>query len=125
MAHQLFQSCIEACDTCADACDGCAIACLQEQEVSMMVRAVALSMDCAQLCRMASGYMARQSEMAGPVCQLCADVCYACGDECGKYASEHCQECAAACRRCAEECLQMARSGQGIWQGSPESMPAH
>lgn len=108
MAHQQYQSCIDACDACAAACDHCAVSCLQEQDVKMMARCIALDMDCAQICRMASAYMARGSEFVKAICQLCADICQTCGNECAKHQFSHCQECAQACQRCAEECHRMA-----------------
>ena len=110
MAHHQYQSCIEACYACATACDHCAASCLQEQDVKMMARCVALDMDCAQACRMAAAYMARGSEFAKQVCQVCADICQACGNECGKHQAAHCQACAQACQRCAEECRRMAQT---------------
>jgi len=109
MAHQQFASCIEACNTCADACDHCAVACLQEAEPKPMARCIALDIDCAQICRMASAYMARGSEQAAALCGLCADICDACGEECEKHSMEHCTQCAKACRSCAEECRRMAQ----------------
>lgn len=108
MPHEKFKSCIDACYACATACDHCAASCLQEQDVKAMARCIALDMDCAQICRMAAAYMARGSEFAKAICQLCADVCKTCGDECGKHQMAHCQECAQACHRCAEECRRMA-----------------
>src|SRR4051794_1322620 len=118
MQQQHFASCIEACNDCADACDMCAAACLQEQDVKAMARCIALDVDCAQLCRVAAGMMARGSEAAAIVCQTCADLCDMCAEECSKHPMQHCQECSAACRRCAAECRQMggmisARRGAG------------
>jgi hypothetical protein len=109
MAHQMNQTCIDACNACAVACDHCAAACLQEADVKSMARCIALDMDCAAICRLAAGYMARGSEFAGALCRLCADVCQACGEECAKHPMDHCQQCATACRRCADECRAMAR----------------
>ena len=108
MANQQYASCIEACNSCADTCDFCAASCLQEQDVKMMARCIALDMDCAQICRMAAAYMARGSEFAKAICQQCADICQACGDECARHQMQHCQDCAAACKRCADECRRMA-----------------
>ena len=108
MAHREHQSCIDACNACADACDHCATACLQEEDVKMMARCVALDIDCAAICRLAAGTMARGSEFAKAVCGVCADICQACGDECAQHKHEHCRRCAEACRRCAEECRRMA-----------------
>ena len=93
MAHQENQACIEACSDCANACDYCATACLQEQDVKMMVRCVALDVDCAAICRLAVACMARGSDFAEHVCQLCAQVCRACGNECAKHKHDHCQQC--------------------------------
>ena len=108
MAHERFKTCIDACDACATACDNCAALCLHEPDVNAMARCIALDMDCAQICRMAAGYMARGSELAASVCSLCADVCQTCGDECARHPAPHCQQCAQACRHCADACRQMA-----------------
>lgn len=108
MSQQQFQSCIDACNSCADACDFCAASCLQEPDVKAMARCIALDMDCAEICRLAAGSMARNSEFAGLVCQLCAQICDACGEECAKHQMGHCQECAQACNRCADECRRMS-----------------
>ncbi|HCY62196.1 MAG TPA: four-helix bundle copper-binding protein [Oxalobacteraceae bacterium] len=117
MAHQQFQSCIEACNDCAAACDHCAASCLQEADPKSMARCIALDMDCAQICRLAAAYMSRSSEMASLLCQTCAEICEACGDECARHQMGHCQECAQACRRCADECRRMAGAAPGR-QGS-------
>ena len=108
LMHQTYQTCIAACNACADACDHCAAACLQEQDVKTMARCIALDMDCAAICRLAAGFMARGSEFAKAACTVCADVCRACADECARHRHDHCQACAEACRRCAEECRRMA-----------------
>lgn len=47
--NQQYETCIEACNDCADACDMCAAACLQEEDVKMVTRCIALDVDCAQL----------------------------------------------------------------------------
>lgn len=125
MAQHQYQSCIEACNLCADACDYCASACLQEQDINAMARCIALDMDCAQICRMAASCMARDSEFASTICQICANVCEACGDECAKHQAAHCQECAQACRRCADECRRMAGMGQGRQQVAGTGATAH
>ncbi|MFL6675845.1 MAG: four-helix bundle copper-binding protein [Massilia sp.] len=123
MQQQQYQSGIEACNDCADACDMCATACLQEQDVKAMARCIALDIDCAQLCRLGAGAMARGSEAAGIICQACAELCDICGDECSKHPMQHCQDCATACRRCAAECRQM--SGAGTGRGSGTGAAAH
>lgn len=108
MHHSSYAACIRACNDCADACDHCAIACLSEPDVKAMARCIALDIDCAAICRLAAGAMARNSEFAKQICRVCAEICEACGEECAKHEAAHCQECAEACKRCAEECRKMA-----------------
>lgn len=74
-----------------------------------MVRCIRLDLDCAQICRLAAAYMARDSEFAQAVCRLCAEICQACGDECAKHSMDHCQRCAQACHECAKECRRMGQ----------------
>lgn len=108
MIDQRYQTCIDACNACAIACDHCAASCLQEENVQMMAKCIKLDMDCAQICRLAASYMARDSEFAQAICKLCAEVCDACARECANHEAEHCQACARACWRCAQECRRMA-----------------
>ena len=108
MTDQKFNACIEACNACAVACNHCAASCLHEQDVKVMVRCIALDMDCAQVCALAAAAMARGSEHTNAICALCADICQTCGNECSRHDMVHCQQCAKACFDCAEECRQMA-----------------
>lgn len=114
MPLQPFQSCIDACNSCAVACDFCAASCLAENDVKMLARCIRLDMDCAAICRLAVGYMARGSELAGRICGTCAEVCEACAQECEKHSMEHCRQCAQACRHCAEECRRMASAAPAL-----------
>ncbi|MFT3859524.1 MAG: four-helix bundle copper-binding protein [Aquabacterium sp.] len=108
MSHQTFGVCIEACQACANACDHCAAACLREDDPKPMVDCIAMDMDCAQICRLASSFMSRDSVHSAAVCTLCADICDACGKVCSQHPMDHCQACAVACKRCADECRRMA-----------------
>lgn len=110
MGHQMNDVCIAACNACADACDHCLAASLQEANVKMMARCIALDVDCAAICRLAAGYMSRGSEFTDQICALCAQICQVCADECGNHQMEHCRACAEACRKCAEECRAMGGS---------------
>jgi len=107
MTEQKFKACIDACNACIVACSHCATSCLHEQDVKMMVRCITLDMDCAGICALAVAAMARDSEHAQAICDLCANICKSCGDECGKHKMEHCQKCAKACHSCADECRKM------------------
>ena len=108
MPHQQYQSCIDACYACATACDHCAVSCLAESDPKPMAECIKLDIDCAEMCRLAAGYMGRGSALVSTICHTCAEVCEACGDECDRHDHAHCRECAEACRRCAEECRRMA-----------------
>lgn len=126
MPHQSFQSCLQACDECAIACDHCAASCLKEADVKMMARCIALDMDCAQACRLASAFMSRGSDNASLICEACADICETCGEECSRHQMEHCQQCARACKRCAEECRRMAGAqGRSARPGHRAGASAH
>ena len=103
-----YAACIEACNACAITCNHCASACLQEDNVKMMARCIALDMDCAALCHLAAAAMARNSKHAKAICALCAEVCQSCGDECAKHQHDHCQACARDCHACAKTCRAMA-----------------
>ncbi|HEV7912651.1 MAG TPA: four-helix bundle copper-binding protein [Albitalea sp.] len=108
MAHDDHRNCIAACHACADACDHCATACLNEPDPKRLGRCIELDIDCAAVCRLAAGFMARGSGYDSAVCALCAVLCEACAEECENHQYEHCRDCAAACRRCADECGRMA-----------------
>ncbi len=108
MAHEKYADCIKACNDCADACDHCSVACLEETNIAALARCIRLDIDCAAICRLASGYMARGSECANTICRACADICDACAEECEKHEHNHCKQCAQACRDCAKKCREMA-----------------
>lgn len=109
-AETPYLSCIQACISCATACNQCFAACLEEEEIKMMARCIALDVDCAAMCSFAASAMARNSEHGKAICALCAEICRTCGDECAKHEAEHCKACAAACYKCADECAAMAQA---------------
>ena len=113
MSHETMRSCIDACNECALECEHCATACLNEQDVKVLARCIALDLECAEICRTATILMSRGSERAAEFCLLCADACEECAQECERHQHmEHCRRCAEACRRCAAECRRMASSSQ-------------
>ena len=114
MSENPYSACMAECNNCADACDNCATACLAEDNVGMMQDCIRHDLDCAALCRLAAGYMARGSAHASEICTLCAQVCEVCAAECAKHEHPHCQACAQACRRCAEECRKMIAYGRAL-----------
>lgn len=108
MHHQKFTACIEACNACYIACNDCAASCLQENDVKALAKCIALDLDCAAICTLAVGAMARGSAHAKAICAVCADICQACAEECGKHRLEHCIACAKACQQCADACKKVA-----------------
>lgn len=108
MSHEQHQTCIAALNSCADACNHCATACLTEKDPAMMANCIRNDIDCAAICQLAAGFMARSSIHSKEVCALCARICEACAEECAKHEHAHCQACAEACRQCAVQCRKMA-----------------
>ena len=74
MTRHQHESAIEACVACAEACERCATACLHEPDVAAMADCIRLDRDCADLCRLAATFLARESELAGEVCRTCAEI---------------------------------------------------
>jgi hypothetical protein len=89
----------------------CSAACLQEEDVKMMAQCIRLDMDCAQICSLVTAYLARNSEFASQVCDLCAQVRDVCAAECSGHQHEYCLRCAQAYRRCADECRSVMSRG--------------
>lgn len=106
--HEKYDKCILTCNECATECQECASVSLQEEDFRVMARCIELNHQCAIICRVAAGFMARGSEFAEHFCSLCAEICRACAAECRKHRLEHCRRCADACEDCAEECEAIA-----------------
>ncbi|MGO4381694.1 four-helix bundle copper-binding protein [Pseudoduganella sp. RAF53_2] len=123
--QQHYQSCIDACNECAAACENCAGACLQESDVQMLARCIALDIDCSQVCRLAAAFMQRGSTEAAELCRACAEICDACGTECDQHQHDHCRVCAAACHRCADECRRMSSMAQAQVRPVPSGVSPH
>jgi hypothetical protein len=123
--HEQFHACIEACNDCAVACDACTAGCLHERDTASLARCIALTVDCAQLCRLAAGFMSRGSESAVDACELCAQLCESCADECARHDSEHCRECAQSCRACAQQCRTMASERRRQLRGAATAAGTH
>lgn len=106
-----IDACIEACHAAAVAADRCANACLAERDPGALARCIQLDLDCAQICRLAASYLARDSENAKLICEDCAEICERCAEECDRHAEHHahCRDCAQACRACLQACLRMAQ----------------
>ena len=102
MAHQKHQDLINKLSNCVAACEHCADACLTED--GDMTDCIRTDRDCAEICALAIKFVARGSDNASKILELCAAVCSDCAEECESHDHDHCQECAQACRDCAEAC---------------------
>ena len=113
MISEKFQSCITACNKCVAECEQSAIVCCRVKDVQLMDKCIELNLYCADMCRIASSFIARSHEhtmdFVNQFCNLCAEICEKCANECEKYMHiEQCRKCARVCRRCAEECREMS-----------------
>lgn len=90
---------------CAAQCDRCHYACHRESHKEALERCMILDQDCADICRLTSQLLERNSENAELFLKLCAEMCKRCAEECDKHTQlDHCKKCAEACRKCAEMC---------------------
>lgn len=102
--HQEHAALLKALNECIAECNHCYEACLNEEHVHMLARCIELDRDCAEICALTAGWVARGAEHHSALINLCAELCDACAEECEKHAHDHCKKCAEACRKCSEEC---------------------
>lgn len=102
MSHQEHQDLVNKLANCVAACEHCADACLDEE--GDMVDCIRTDRDCADICSLALKLVARGSDKAADILDLCADMCEDCAEECSSHDHDHCQACAKACRECAKAC---------------------
>lgn len=102
-----YQTCIDACNKCAQLCNECFRLCLEEQDMHVREHCMLDLVDCADICLVAAGAMARRSKHLKEICNLCATICDECATECSRFNNEHNRLCADACRQCAQECRNM------------------
>ena len=105
-----MQRCIDECLHCYSLCEQTAAHCLILGGRHAEPSHIRLLMDCADICRMAAGFMLRGSDYHGRICETCADVCRACAEDCERVdpTDQLMKECAAQCRSCADSCARMA-----------------
>lgn len=107
MDREDFKRCIEASKACAAACDAASIRGAYESNAHAMTDCIALSTDCAEICRLAAAYMERESKTVTAVLLACEEACEHCKRECDKYLMDYCRACATACRTCLIECREL------------------
>jgi len=107
MAIGHYDVCIDLCNKTAKSCDELVVTCLGQENAAYMRDAILAAVDCAAFCRMAAGFMARDSQMAQLICEDCSEICMSCAEEFSQHPAEHFQICVTICRECANECLKM------------------
>lgn len=69
-----------------------------------MVPCILVNLDCASICGVLTGLLARDSRFARDTIKVCISVCQECADICSQYELDHCQRCAVVCRQCVAAC---------------------
>jgi len=107
-----MEQCIEHCMHCHRVCLETAMGhCLDAGGRHVDPRHFRLTINCADICRVAADFMLSRSELHAKTCAVCADVCDACAQSCEEIGDM--EDCIQACRLCAESCRQMAGARPG------------
>lgn len=99
----------------ANACEWCAAQCLDEGP--QMAECVRLCRDVADLARMNTQLLTRDSAFGPEVAEVFAAAAEACADECAQHSHKHCQECAEVLTRAARSTRKMISSFRGAQPG--------
>ena len=106
--EEKMDRCLESCAECSKVCMKMVMHCLEKGGEHADPAHIRLLLDCAEICKVAASFMARGSDFANQLCELCAEICDKCADSCEKLADdEDMKHCAEVCRKCAEECRKM------------------
>ncbi len=89
---------------CVAACENCADACLDEGNIEKMKDCIRTDRDCADICNTTARLVARDSDSAASLLEICEDICRQCAEECEQHEAQHCKDCAEACRDCEKAC---------------------
>lgn len=113
MPNRETQQCIRDCGECATVCAQTTHHCLHLGGDHASPEHQGLLRDCAQICGVAVGFMARSSHHASEICRLCTEICVACADDCDRLADgdSMMKQCVQVCRKCAQSCEKMAAAG--------------
>ena len=98
---------------CAQVCNEAAHHCLDElrkggDNRERHAQAHEMTMDCQAFCVLAGTLMARNSPLAGPAHQACAEACSQCAKACEGMNDPVMKRCVEACRACEKACRSMA-----------------
>lgn len=94
---------------CEAVCEDMTTYVKNRSDVEMRRMQLHLLRDCADICGLTAKFVARGSDFARDLADLCACICEACGNECAKHRDPKSQNCARICLNCARECRNFAR----------------
>lgn len=100
-----IERCIEDCRNCHRVCLETLSHILQTSLERAPALNINLLLDCAEVCRLTTGFIIRNSEFYPIICGDCARICTRCGTEFEQYDDiDQLMLCAETCRRAAESC---------------------
>lgn len=104
-----MEECAQNCHECAETCLETVNYCLQKGGEHAKAEHIRLLLDCAEICDTSHNFIARESELHGTVCNVCAEICERCAESCEMIGGndEQMKKCAEVCRKCADSCRQM------------------
>lgn len=110
MPNTKLQQCITDCGNCQETCLAIVAHCLTLGGKHAEAEHIRVTLDCAEICQVATNFMLRGSSNHTYVCGVCAEICEKCAQSCEAIAGDDKQikQCVESCRRCAESCREMA-----------------
>ena len=111
MNDEAMNQCMKNCNECSEICMKTIMHCLQKGGDHASPEHIRLMMDCAEICKMSASFMARGSDHAGRIAEICAEICEKCAESCEAMADDsEMARCADICRQCAESCRSMVNA---------------
>lgn len=106
-----MKRCMDSCMECSKVCMQMVMHCLEKGGKHAEPSHIRLLLDCAEICKLSASFMARNSDYAHQLCELCAEICEQCAESCEAMEDdEDMASCAETCRKCAEDCRAMANA---------------
>lgn len=106
--ESMMEECIANCIECEHVCLETITYCLEKGGAYADASHIRILMDCAEICRMSSSFMMRDSEFHMRTCLVCAEICAPCGESCEAFSDDpQLERCAEICLICAESCTNM------------------
>jgi hypothetical protein len=104
-----MMQCVKSCVVCYQTCQSCGYSSLLETELRE-TGTINRLLDCASLSMASALLVARGSDLARRLTELCADACDRCIDLIGDLPGSQWQECTYACNEASMHCREFAAS---------------